>query len=83
MGFALTGRAYRKSVKAAFPAHWHDPLPHTHVALDDALEQGALFCNMLAEMHAREAALASLTAAPAAPTAPDGPGNESDSSPAT
>jgi len=24
-------------------------LPHTHVALDDALEQGALFCNMLGE----------------------------------
>jgi hypothetical protein len=24
-------------------------LPHTHVALDDAIEQGALFCNMLAE----------------------------------
>jgi hypothetical protein len=25
------------------------PAPHTHVALDDALEQGYLFCNMLAE----------------------------------
>jgi hypothetical protein len=24
-------------------------LPHTHIALDDALEQGALFCNILAE----------------------------------
>jgi len=23
--------------------------PHTHIALDDAIEQGALFCNMLAE----------------------------------
>jgi hypothetical protein len=30
------------------PAGWFDPVPHTHVALDDALEQGALFCNMLA-----------------------------------
>jgi hypothetical protein len=28
---------------------WFDPLPHTHRALDDAIEQGALFCNMLAE----------------------------------
>jgi hypothetical protein len=27
-------------------------LPHTHVALDDAIEQGALFCNMLAELRA-------------------------------
>ena len=30
------------------PPHWFDPLPHTHQALDDAIEQGALFCNMLA-----------------------------------
>ena len=61
LGFALTGRPYRKSVKAAFPAEWHDPLPHTHVALDDALEQGALFCNMLATLRVREAALVALT----------------------
>ena len=43
---------------AAFPAAWMDPLPHTHVALDDALEQGALFCNMLTTLREREAALA-------------------------
>jgi hypothetical protein len=24
-----------------------DPVPHTHVALDDAIEQEQLFCNML------------------------------------
>jgi hypothetical protein len=30
------------------PPAWFDDLPHTHVALDDALGQGALFCNMLA-----------------------------------
>ena len=24
-----------------------DDLPHTHLALDDAVEQGALFCTML------------------------------------
>jgi hypothetical protein len=29
------------------PKQWFDPLPHTHIALDDAMEQGALFCNML------------------------------------
>jgi len=63
LGFALTGRPYRKSVKPAFPAHWHDPLPHTHIALDDALEQGALFCNMLAELRAREAVLATVASA--------------------
>ena len=38
---------YRESTKRNMPKHWFDPLPHTHVALDDAIEQGALFCNML------------------------------------
>lgn len=31
------------------PKHWFDPAPHTHQALDDAIEQGALFCTMLQE----------------------------------
>lgn len=38
---------YRASTKRNMPADWFDPLPHTHVALDDAIAQGALFCNML------------------------------------
>lgn len=38
---------YRNSTKRNMPAEWFDPMPHTHVALDDAIEQGALFCNML------------------------------------
>jgi hypothetical protein len=29
------------------PKEWFDDSPHNHVALDDAVEQGALFCNML------------------------------------
>jgi len=45
----VLGTEYRLSVKANMPESWFDPLPHTHVALDDAIEQGALFCNMLAE----------------------------------
>jgi hypothetical protein len=40
---------YRQSTKRNMPRHWFDDLPHTHRALDDAIEQGALFCNMLAE----------------------------------
>jgi len=44
---ALLKTEYRESVKGNMPASWFDPLPHTHTALDDALEQGALFCNML------------------------------------
>ena len=46
---ALMGTAYRESTKRRMPRRWFDALPHTHQALDDALEQGALFCNMLAE----------------------------------
>ena len=45
---ALLGTKFRASVKKNMPPEWFDKLPHTHVALDDAREQGALFCNMLA-----------------------------------
>ena len=37
------------STKRRMPRHWFDEYPHTHRALDDAMEQGLLFCNMLAE----------------------------------
>ena len=43
----MLGTEYRESTKKRMPRHWFDDLPHTHVALDDALSQGALFCNML------------------------------------
>jgi hypothetical protein len=45
---ALLGGEYREATKRNMPGEWFDPLPHTHVALDDARGQGALFCNMLA-----------------------------------
>jgi hypothetical protein len=45
---AVLGTDYRESVKRNMPKAWFDDLPHTHVALDDAKGQGALFCNMLA-----------------------------------
>ena len=44
---ALLGTDYRESMKLKMPRQWFDDLPHTHVALDDAIAQGALFCNML------------------------------------
>ena len=49
MAMMLLEKPYRQSVKRNMPERWFDDLPHTHVALDDAIEQGALFCNMLAE----------------------------------
>jgi hypothetical protein len=51
---AVLKTEYRESVKRNMPRRWFDPLPHSHVALDDAVEQGALFCNMLAENLANE-----------------------------
>jgi hypothetical protein len=50
---ALLGTDYRAAVKRNMPKAWFDELPHTHVALDDAMGQGALFCNMLAERRRR------------------------------
>jgi hypothetical protein len=44
---ALLRKPYRACGKESMPREWFDPVPHTHVALDDAIEQGRLFCNML------------------------------------
>lgn len=44
---AMLRKPYRTCSKNSMPADWFDPSKHTHIALDDALEQGALFCNML------------------------------------
>jgi hypothetical protein len=49
MAMVMLRKDYRRCSKNNLPKRWFDDLPHRHVALDDALEQGALFCNMLAE----------------------------------
>lgn len=46
---ALLRTPYRETTKKNMPDRWFDPAPHTHIALDDAIEQGKLFLNMLAE----------------------------------
>ena len=51
---AKMGSQYRESVKRNMPKGWFDRLPHTHKALDDAIEQGALFCNMLNDQTGRQ-----------------------------
>ncbi len=45
---AMLKTGYRDVTKEKMPKEWFDSLPHTHKALDDAVEQGALFCNILA-----------------------------------
>ncbi|VTS06260.1 3'-5' exonuclease family protein [Tuwongella immobilis] len=53
LAMALLGSEYRSATKRNMPRNWFPNLPHTHVALDDALEQGHLFVAMLAERDAR------------------------------
>jgi hypothetical protein len=45
---AVMKRQYRQVGKRQYPAEWIDSgLPHTHVALDDAIEQGCILINMI------------------------------------
>lgn len=46
---AILGCRYRESTKRRFPRRWFSNKKHSHVALDDAIEQGEMFCKMLAE----------------------------------
>jgi len=51
LAMAMLKKPYRDSVKRNMPGRWFAKLPHTHIALDDALEQGLLFCNMWKELR--------------------------------
>ncbi|HVV86088.1 MAG TPA: 3'-5' exoribonuclease [Kofleriaceae bacterium] len=53
LAMALLGTTFRDTTKRAFPARWRTQARHTHVALDDALEQGEIFCAMLIEARAK------------------------------
>lgn len=44
---AKLGTEFRQTVKKRMPKKWFPKTRHTHVALDDAREQGLLFINML------------------------------------
>lgn len=49
---SLLGTEYRASTKRRMPKEWFGPQRHNHHALDDAIEQGALFCTMLSSHRA-------------------------------
>jgi hypothetical protein len=53
---AVLGTKFRDTAKRIMPRRWFTDRPHTHVALDDALEQGELFIHMLAEARGRTSA---------------------------
>lgn len=50
LAMALLKTDFRKTIKKNMPAHWFSSNPHPHRALDDAIEQGEMFCNMLKEL---------------------------------
>jgi len=47
MAMVVLKTEYRETAKRRFPKNWFGPSKHSHVALDDAIEQGELFCNIL------------------------------------
>lgn len=44
----MLGTEYRNTVKRNMPKAWFPKVAHNHVAVDDAVEQGELFANILA-----------------------------------
>jgi hypothetical protein len=46
---AMLKIGYREATKRSMPRRWFSARRHSHVALDDAIEQGELFCRMLGE----------------------------------
>jgi hypothetical protein len=48
--WSILGGDFRSLCKSKMPREWFDTLDKTHVALDDALEQGLMFCNIM-EKH--------------------------------
>lgn len=46
---AVMKTPYRQSTKKNMPKRWFSDEPHTHVAVQDSIEQGRLFINMMKE----------------------------------
>jgi hypothetical protein len=51
LAMAAMNTPYRQSKKRNMPDEWFEGFPHTHNALDDAIGQGVLFCNILAALR--------------------------------
>jgi hypothetical protein len=66
LAMVVLGTDYHATTKKAMPRRWFGEASHRHVALADAIEQGQLFCNLLAEARAR------VMAGPGTPAQPTG-----------
>ena len=47
--FAMMKKPFYTITKSKMPKRWFDESKKSHIALDDAIEQGKLFCNMFLE----------------------------------
>lgn len=57
MAMAIMGTSYRGSTKKNMPKRWFPKgVPHTHVPVDDAREQGLLFFSMMKDLRAKRGA---------------------------
>ncbi|MBN3040272.1 MAG: 3'-5' exoribonuclease [Candidatus Omnitrophica bacterium] len=48
--WAFLDKPFLEVTKSSMPKDWFDECKKTHIALDDATEQGLLFCNMVAKI---------------------------------
>ena len=53
VGHGRDGAGYRATTKSSLPKRWRPRAKHTHVAVEDAIEQGELFMNILRELNAQ------------------------------
>ena len=57
LAMVAMGAGYRATTKSSLPEHWRPPVKHTHVAVEDAIEQGELFMNIVRELNAQRGAI--------------------------
>ena len=51
LAMVVMGAGYCAATKARMPGHWRPPGGHSHVAVEDAIEQGELFLNIVLELN--------------------------------
>ena len=58
LAMVAMGAGYRATANSSLPKHWRPPARHTHVAVEDAIEQGELFMNIVRELNAQRGDIA-------------------------
>ena len=51
LAMVAMGTGYRATMKSSLPGHWRPTTKHTHIAVEDAIEQGELFMNIVRELN--------------------------------